>query len=74
MKATTILPFVAITISSALSQPQTAAIDDIPKSVPLNPRSDLLPYACTQSNILVEDQLAGTLCFLLKLFPILIWF
>ena len=58
MKATTILPFVAITIFPALSQTRTGAIDDIPKSMPLDPRSGLLPYACTQSNILVSDQLA----------------
>lgn len=33
-------------------------MDDISNSAPLVPRSSLLPYACTQANILISDQLA----------------
>ncbi|KAL9074742.1 MAG: hypothetical protein Q9161_002111 [Pseudevernia consocians] len=54
MKSITILPFIAI----ALSQSRAAAADDISNTAPLVPRSSLLPYACTQANILISDQLA----------------
>lgn len=58
MKSITILPFIAMGICPALCQPRAAAIDGIPDSAPLDSRSNLVPYACSQSNILVSEQIA----------------
>ena len=58
MKPISIFPLLAIIISPALSQAD-AATDDNPSGVTIpKSSSDVIAFACLQSNILITDQLA----------------
>lgn len=47
-----------MTISPALSQDRTNAIEETSKSAPLHSRANLVPFACHKANDLVSEQLA----------------
>ena len=57
MKSISILPLLAIIIFPVFSQPHNAVKGNIPKSAPINLRSESVPQACHDTNAAVYRQL-----------------
>lgn len=58
MKTISILPLLGISISPALSQPGATVSYDLHGETLPTSTAEIIPFACSESNILVVDQLA----------------